>query len=70
MIPRGALTVIYAPGGEMKSLLALGIAGAVARGEQLAGIECAQGTAIYLDAENGQAEIHDVSTASSSRRKV
>jgi hypothetical protein len=58
VIPRGALTVMYAPGGEMKSLLSLGIAGAVARGEELAGIECAKGTALYFDAENGRAEIH------------
>ncbi len=58
VVPRGALTVIYAPGGEMKSLLSLGIAGAVARGDEVAGIECKKGTAVYLDAENGQAEIH------------
>lgn len=58
LIPLGALTVIYAPGGEMKSLLSLGIAGAVARGDEVAGIECKKGTALYYDAENGEREIH------------
>ncbi|MGH2904359.1 MAG: AAA family ATPase, partial [Solirubrobacteraceae bacterium] len=58
LIARGSLTVLYAPGGDGKSLLAGALAGAIAEGTEVAGIECQKGTAIYLDAENGEHEIH------------
>jgi KaiC/GvpD/RAD55 family RecA-like ATPase len=58
VLPRGALTAVYAPGGDGKSLLMLALAAAIAHGGELAGIECEKGTAIYLDAENGEHEIH------------
>jgi hypothetical protein len=58
MLPRAALTVLYAPGGDGKSLVALALAAAIAHGGELAGIACEQGTTVYLDAENGEHEIH------------
>lgn len=58
LLPRGALTALYAPGGDGKSLFSMALAAAIANGEALAGIECEQGTTIYLDAENGEREIH------------
>lgn len=58
MLPRAALTALYAPGGDGKSLVALALAAAIAHGEELAGIECEQGATVYLDAENGEHEIH------------
>ena len=58
MLPRAALVALYAPGGDGKSLLALALAAAIAHGGELAGIECEQGATVYLDAENGEHEIH------------
>lgn len=58
VIPRAALTVLYAPGGDGKSLLAMALAASIAHGEELAGIGCEKGLAVYLDGENGPAEIH------------
>jgi len=58
MLPRGTLSALYAPGGDGKSLLAMALAAAVAHGGELAGIQCEQGASIYLDAENGEWEIH------------
>jgi RecA-family ATPase len=58
VLPRGALTALYAPGGDGKSLLSMALCAAVAHGGELAGIACEQGTAVYLDAENGEHEIH------------
>jgi hypothetical protein len=58
VLPRAALTVIYAPGGDGKSLLSMALAAAIAHGGELAGIECERGVTVYLDAENGEWEIH------------
>ncbi len=58
MLPRAALTALYAPGGDGKSLVALALAAAIAHGGELAGIACEQGATVYLDAENGEHEIH------------
>jgi hypothetical protein len=58
MLPRASLTGLFAPGGDGKSLLAAAIAAALARGGEVAGIECETGTTIYLDGENGEWEIH------------
>jgi hypothetical protein len=58
LLPRGCLVALYAPGGDGKSLLALGLATAMAHGAELAGIDCAKGDTVYLDAENGVGEIH------------
>lgn len=58
LIAQGNLTAIYAPGGDGKSLLAGALMGAVASGAEIAGIACEQGTAVYLDGENGAHEIH------------
>jgi KaiC/GvpD/RAD55 family RecA-like ATPase len=58
ILPRAALTAVYAPGGDGKSLFSMALAAAIARGEELAGIECEHGSAIYLDGENGEHEIH------------
>jgi AAA domain len=58
VLPRAALTALYAPGGDGKSLLSMALAAAIAHGGELAGIECGQGVTVYLDAENGEWEIH------------
>ncbi|HTB49682.1 MAG TPA: AAA family ATPase, partial [Solirubrobacteraceae bacterium] len=58
MLPRAALTALYAPGGDGKSLLSMALAVAIAYGSELAGIECKHGMTVYLDAENGESEIH------------
>lgn len=58
IIPRAALTALYAPGGDGKSLFSMALAAAIAHGGELAGIECKHGVTIYLDAENGEFEIH------------
>ncbi|HYM53929.1 MAG TPA: AAA family ATPase [Solirubrobacteraceae bacterium] len=58
VLPRAALTVLYAPGGDGKSLFSMALAAAVAGGGELAGIGCERGSAVYLDAENGEHEIH------------
>ncbi len=58
VLPRAALTVLYAPGDDCKSLVALALCAAIAHGGELAGIECKQGVSVYLDAENGEWEIH------------
>jgi len=58
ILPRAALTVLYAPGGDGKSLLAMALTAAVAHGGSLAGIDCQHGVSIYVDAENGEYEIH------------
>jgi KaiC/GvpD/RAD55 family RecA-like ATPase len=55
---RGDTTVLTGDPGAGKSLLALTLAGAVARGESIAGIDCSKGAVVYLDAENGGREIH------------
>lgn len=58
LLPRAALTALYAPGGDGKSLLSMALAAAIAHGGELAGIECEHGVTVYLDAENGEHEIH------------
>jgi hypothetical protein len=50
----GYLTVIAGRGGEGKSWFTLALACGVARGANIAGIECVQGRAILFDAENGR----------------
>lgn len=58
ILPRAALTALYAPGGDGKSMFSMALAAAIAHGEELAGIECGRGGSIYLDGENGEHEIH------------
>jgi len=58
VLPRAALTVLYAPSGDGKSLFSMALAAAIAHGGELAGIECERGVTVYLDAENGEWEIH------------
>jgi putative DNA primase/helicase len=55
---RGDVTVLTGDPGAGKSLLALTLGGAVARGESIARIGCMEGTTLYVDAENGGREIH------------
>jgi 5S rRNA maturation endonuclease (ribonuclease M5) len=54
----GALTMLFAPPGEGKSLLALTLAAGIALGEDVAGLPTRQGKVLYVDAENGAWEIH------------
>lgn len=53
LVADGFLTVLAGVGGEGKSWLALALAAGVARGATAAGIDCAQGRALLIDAENG-----------------
>ena len=55
---RGDVTILTGDPGAGKSLLALTLSGAVARGESIAGLACTEGSVVYLDAENGGREIH------------
>jgi predicted ATP-dependent serine protease len=54
---RGCLTILAGRPGEVKSWLALGLAQGVAENRTVAGIPCAFGSALYLDAEYGEAEM-------------
>lgn len=54
----GALTLLPGREGQGKSLLSQALAGAVVRGETLAGFECKKGRVMIVDAENGEREIH------------
>jgi hypothetical protein len=54
----GALTMLFAEPGEGKSLLAGTFGAAVATGESIAGIATTRGKVLYIDAENGEWEIH------------
>jgi predicted ATP-dependent serine protease len=58
VLPQGTLVAFYAPGGDGKSLTAAGLAAAIGRGAEVAGLKCQQGTTLYWDAENGPHEIH------------
>jgi hypothetical protein len=50
----GYLTTVAGRGGEGKSWLTLALACGVARGANVAGIDCVQGRALLFDAENGR----------------
>lgn len=54
----GEVTILFGPAGIGKSLLCLAMAHCVGRGRDLAGLKCKQGHAVYLDAENGEYEVH------------
>ncbi|MGA2320190.1 MAG: AAA family ATPase [Solirubrobacteraceae bacterium] len=58
ILPRAALIALYAPGGDGKSLFSMALAAAIAHGGEIAGIACRHGMTVYLDAENGEHEIH------------
>lgn len=58
MVARGALTVLFSPGGLGKSIFCMAISKAISEGEEVAGIRCAKAAVLSLDAENGQDEIH------------
>jgi hypothetical protein len=47
------LTVLAATGGDGKTWLGLAVAGGVAHGTVVAGMDCAKGRAVMFDAENG-----------------
>lgn len=47
------LTILAAEGGEGKTWLGMALAGGVAHGATVAGLECEQGRALLLDAESG-----------------
>jgi len=53
LIADGFLTVIAGRGGEGKSFLSLALACGVARGQNVAGIDCMKGKVLLIDAENG-----------------
>lgn len=55
---RQEVTQLWGRPGSMKSMLLLALAGAVAEGTDLAGLACEQGGVLYIDAENGQGEVH------------
>lgn len=53
----GTLTLLAGREGQGKSLIAQSLAGAVVRGESLAGFGCSPGRVLVVDAENGEHEI-------------
>lgn len=55
---RGALSLLAGQPKAGKSLLGLALAGGVAAGEAVGGIACRGGTALVVDAENGEGELH------------
>lgn len=58
LLARGAVTMLVGREGHGKSLLALALAAAIGHGTSVAGIACAPGRVLLIDAENGEAEIH------------
>jgi AAA domain len=54
----GCLTLLSGREGEGKSLLGVSLAAGVAAGESIGGLDCEQGSALLIDAENGRYEIH------------
>ena len=53
LLADGHLTVVAGRGGEGKSWLALALAGGVANGTAIGGLDCEQGRTVIFDAENG-----------------
>lgn len=68
MIPARNVCLLYGDGGTGKSLLSLQLACAVATGSEWLGIQVAEGSAIFISAEDERAELHrrlvDISTSS------
>ena len=58
MLARGALTLLAGREGRGKSLLAMAFAVGLSTGENVAGLDTRPGKVLYLDAENGEWEIH------------
>jgi KaiC/GvpD/RAD55 family RecA-like ATPase len=58
LLVRGAFTVLYGREGEGKSMVSLAVAVSVASGEPGAGFSPQPGRVLYIDAENGEREIH------------
>ena len=58
IVARGCLTILAGEAGQGKSWLALGLAKGVSDGRSAAGIPCQKGGVMYVDAENGQLEMH------------
>jgi hypothetical protein len=58
LLARGAVTMLVGREGHGKSLLALALAAGIGHGGSVAGIACAPGRVLLIDAENGEAEIH------------
>jgi predicted ATP-dependent serine protease len=58
LVVRGAVTMLAGREGLGKSLLGYALASATTTGSSVAGIECREGSALYVDAENGAQEIH------------
>jgi hypothetical protein len=54
----GNVTMVAGREGQGKSMLALALAAAIGDGATVAGIGCAPGRVLYIDAENGPGEIH------------
>jgi SpoVK/Ycf46/Vps4 family AAA+-type ATPase len=60
LVARGAVTMLAGPAGVGKSLLALAIASAVARGlGTIGGLPVTAGTVAVIDAENGERTLHE-----------
>jgi len=58
LVAAGMLTVLNGREGEGKSLLAMALTAGVANGADEAGMSCQLGSALIVDAENGEHEIH------------
>ena len=55
---RGEATLLWGAPGVGKSLLVEACCGGVGHGETVAGMRCKRGRVLYLDAENGEYEVH------------
>lgn len=58
IVAAGEVTVLWGAPGIGKSLCSEAFTRGVALGEPVAGLECRRGRVLYLDAENGEYEIH------------
>lgn len=58
LLARGSVTMLVGREGQGKSMLGLALASAIGHGSTVAGIKCAPGRVLVIDAENGEAEIH------------
>ncbi|MGB2711287.1 MAG: AAA family ATPase [Conexibacter sp.] len=58
ILARGSVTLLSGPAKSGKSMFGMALVSATGRGETVVGIECQQGSALVIDAENGECEVH------------
>lgn len=58
LVARGCVTMLAGEGGLGKSLIAMSVAKGVSEGGEACGFDCRPGRVMYVDAENGEDELH------------